>query len=54
MQISKIALTQFPDDFKAKIHKKHQGVVKIKVDLFMKVFEVADLRLWIVIVLCGL
>ena len=40
-------------NFRAKIHHKHQGVVKIKANLFMEVFEVDDLPLWIVIVLCG-
>ena len=53
IQITKIALTQFADDFYAKIHHKHQGEVKMKVNLFMEVFEVDDLPLWIVIVLCG-
>ena len=52
VQITKLALTQFPDDFYAKIHHKHQGVVKMKVSLFMEVFEVNYLHLWMVIVLC--
>ena len=51
IQITKIALTQFPDDFYAKIHHKHQGEVKMKVNLFMEVFEVDYLPLWMVIVL---
>ena len=37
----------------AKEHHKHQGVVKIKVNLFKKVFEVDDLPLWLAIVPCG-
>ena len=53
IQITKIALNQFPDDFYAKIHHKHQGVIKIEVNLFMEVFEVDDLPLWMIIVLCG-
>ena len=53
MQNTQLALTQFPDEFQDKVHHKHQGVVKIKVNLFMKVFEVDDHPLWMVIVLCG-
>ena len=53
MQSTQLALTQFPDELQAKLRHKHQGVVKIKAKLYMEVFEVDDLPLWIVIVLCG-
>ena len=38
----------------AKIYRKHQGVLKTKVNLLMEVFEVNDLPLWMATVLCGL
>ena len=53
MQITSMALTQFLDNFWAKIFNKHQGGVKIKVNIFMKVFEVCDLPPWVVTVLLG-
>ena len=46
MQITKIVLTQLPDDFSAKIHHKRHGAVKLKVDLFMDVFKEDHLPLW--------
>ena len=46
IQITKIVLIQFPDDFYA----KHQAVVKMKVDFFMEVFEDDYLPLWMIIV----
>ena len=46
IQITKKALTHFPDDFYA----KHQGVVKMKVNFFMEVFEDDYLPLWMIIV----
>ena len=39
--------------FYAKINQKHQGEVKMKVNLFMEVFEVDYLPLWMVIALYG-
>ena len=53
MQISTMALTQFLDNFSAKIFNKYHGGVKIKVNIFMKVFEVCDLPQWMVTVLFG-
>ena len=53
MQITTMALTQFLDNFGAKIFNKHQRGVIIKVNIFVKVFEVCDLPPWIVIALLG-
>ena len=53
MQITETVLTHFRDDFLAKVHHKHQDVVKIKGNLLRDVFEVEDLSVWMVIVLCG-
>ena len=53
MQITTMTLTQFQDNFWAKIFKKQQGGVKMKVNILMKVSEVCDLPLWMVTVLFG-
>ena len=42
MQIKKIALIQFQDNYYAKIFHKHWGWVKIKLNIFMDIFEVND------------
>ena len=53
MQITKMTLTQFLDNFQAKICNKHHVRVKIKVEIFMDVFEVGDLPLRMVTSLYG-
>ena len=43
----KMTLTKFQDNFLAKIFNKHRGGVKIKVNVFMEVFEVSNNPLWV-------
>ena len=47
MQISKMTLTQFLGNFWAKIFKKPWGGSKIKVSLFMEVFEGSNHPFWV-------
>ena len=42
MQITKIILILFLDNSYAKIFHKHLGAVKIKVNIFIDIFEVKD------------
>ena len=42
MQITKITLIYFLDNSYANIFQKHLGAVKIKVNIFIDIFEVKD------------
>ena len=52
MQVTKMTLTQFLDNFQAKIFKKYCGEVKQRFDIFIEIFEVDVHPLWMVTALC--